>query len=98
MLAPRDIRLDRGDEALVGVLAHGFQQTIARAACALGRHQRLVHEVREEIHDVVAADFPARADRLGGLERAAAGEHREAAQQHALRRREQVMTPVERGA
>src|SRR5260221_634235 len=64
VLAPRDIRLDRGDEALVGVLAHGFQQTIARAACALGRHQRLVHEVREEIHDVVAADFPARAARL----------------------------------
>jgi hypothetical protein len=98
VLAVRGLGLARGDEPLVGVLAHGLQQSVARAPRALGRHQRLVHQVREQVHDVVAADLAARADRLGGLERAAAAERREAAQQHALRRREQRVAPVDRGA
>jgi hypothetical protein len=98
VLAPCDIRLARGDEALVSVLAHRFQQAVARATGAVGRHQRLVHEVREQVHDVVAADLASRANRLDGFDRAAAAERREPAQQHAFRRREQRVAPVERGA
>jgi hypothetical protein len=98
MLAARGILLAGGDKMLVSVLAHDLQQAVARAPGALERNQRLVHEVREQVHHVVFDRLRVRGDGLDGLQGAAAAEHREPAQQHALRRREQRVAPVERRA
>jgi len=72
----------RLDEPLGGELADGFQQPVAqRSPGRLGQDEALVHERTEQIGRVVVARA---ADRLGGVEVKALGEHRQAAQQRLL--------------
>jgi hypothetical protein len=71
------VRLAGGDQQLVRVLAHGLQQPVA-ARLAVELHERLVHEVGEEIHHRLGPDVAAPGHGLGGLQRPAAREDREA--------------------
>ena len=85
-------------QALGGVLAHRLQQPVApRAGGALVHlHQRLVDQPRQQVEHRVRGEAVARADRLGGLQRPAAGEDRQPPQQRPLRLGQQVVAPVER--
>ena len=84
-----------------GILAHGFEQPVAGGSVRFRRqHQRLVHELREEIQNVIFVylvfiSTVAGADRLGGLQGPASGEDRQAAQQGLLRRSQQVEAPID---
>jgi hypothetical protein len=91
------VRLARGDEQLVRVLPHGLEQPVA-ARVAVEFHERLVHEVREEVHDRARLHIAARGHRFGSLERPSAREDGKAPQEHALGKLEQVVAPVDRGA
>ena len=86
-------------EPLEPVLPHGLEQPIARHAVA-GLHgdERLVHERGDAVEDVLRLERLARADRLRRVEREAAEEHREPAQQHLLPLAEQPVAPFHRRA
>ena len=96
-------RLDRGplamlDEPVEAVLADGLQHPVARhRGRVIQGDERLVHELTEE-RDRVARAAPGRhGDRLDGIERRAADEHRQQSEHPALRLGQQVVAPVERG-
>ena len=79
-----------------GVLAHGFVQPIARdPADVLLHHQRLVHQRRQHVQRLAGRSLPGRTDRLGIVNGEPAGEHAQASEEHLLRRRQQVVTPVD---
>jgi hypothetical protein len=69
----------RLDEPLGGELTDGFQHPVAQHSPGrLGHHEALSHERTEQIGHV---EVVRAADRLGGVEIEALGEHRQAAQQ-----------------
>ena len=77
-------------EPFGGELADGFQQPVAQASAGrLGHHQALVHQRAEKIGDVEHLELARAADRFGGVEIEALGEHRQAAQQLLLEATEQ---------
>ena len=72
-------------QPLEPVLAHGLEQAVADLGVPLlGDHQRLVDQRAEQVEHVLALDRLAGADLLGRLEREAAGEDGQAAQQRPL--------------
>ncbi len=94
---PRGLRLSRLDQALLSVLAHGLEQTVAgiRAALALHHHQRLVDQAREQVHDL---ELVRRLARHPGrrFQRPPTREHREPPEQTLLLGRELVVAPLDR--
>ena len=74
------------DEARVAVVGHALDE------------QAVVDERGDAVEDVDAEVLAGVADGLGRLERAAAGEDREAPEQRLLGRRQQVVAPVDRAA
>jgi hypothetical protein len=83
----RGLRLPARLEALLPVAADGFEHPVP-CGPALDRahnHHRLVYEPREQIKNVALLYTVVRPDFLSRLQRPAAGEHREAAEQHPLR-------------
>ena len=91
------LELPRLDEAFERVLAHGLEQPVARHAVArLHDDERLVHQRRDAVEDVLGLERRAGADGFGGLQREAAVERGQAAQQHLLARAEQRVAPLHR--
>jgi len=82
-------------QALGCVLADGVEQAKAPAGDA---DERLVDQAREEVDDLAARDGSARTHVLRRLEREAAGEDRQAPEEHALLAGEQVVAPLDGGA
>ena len=86
-------------ESLEAVLAHRLEQVIARSGFA-GVHdeQRLVHQRRDAIQDVFGLERIADTDGFRRLEREAAGEDGEPAEQRLLAVLEEPVAPVHRAA
>jgi hypothetical protein len=91
------IGLARRGQQLQRVLANGLQQPVAFRRHIV-EHERLLHEVREQLEHIPGTHLVPRADRFGRFDGPAAGEHREPAQERALGRAEQLVAPVDRGA
>ena len=86
------------EQPLPAVLAERLEHDEARLA-VLGRplhEQAVVHERGDAVQDVDAQVLAGIADGLRGLERAASGEHRQAAKELLLGRRQQVVAPLDR--
>ncbi len=98
MRAPRHRMLAARVELLQRVLAHGLEhreaQLVRRRVDLLD--QALVDERRHPVEDRQAGVLAGIAHRLGGLEGAGAGEHREAAEQALLGVAQQLVAPVDR--
>ena len=87
------------EQALESVFAHGFEQPVVHLRrVLLNHHQRLVDERREDVYDAVALVGLERAHGLAGLQSEAAREDGQAAKEHAVLVREEVVTPVHGGA
>jgi len=86
-------------EPVARVEPHGLQQSVAALARRrLERHhERLLHQPRQHVGDRRGLERVVGADRFGGLEIEAAGEHGQAPEQRALVGLEQVVAPFERG-
>ena len=96
MALPRALLLAGLAEPAERVLADRLQQAEPRLAALVVRpDQRLRHQAREQVQHLVAGDPVAATDRLGRVERPAAGEHRQAAEQDPLPLVEQVVAPVD---
>ncbi len=87
--------LGGGVQALGRVLADGVEQAKAPAGDA---DERLVDQPREQVDDLATRDGAAGAHLLGGLQREAAREDGQAAEEHALLAGEQVVAPLDGGA
>ena len=89
----------RPEQSVAAVLPNGLEQPIPALTRGILLHhnERLVHESRQQIQDVLLLDPVVRTDLLGGFERPCAGENGEAREQDALSRREQLVTPVHGG-
>jgi hypothetical protein len=93
---PRGADLAALIESLAGVLSDRLEQLVARRARPLPHHhQGAIHEAGEQVEDLVGREPLIGADGLGGLEGPAAGEDREASEQHLLRLRQEVVAPVD---
>ena len=81
-------------QQLVGVLAHGLEQPVARPAQRglVGGDDRLVDEAREHV------DREPRRDRRRGLGVEGGHEHGQAPERRLLRGLEQVVAPLDRGS
>ena len=85
MGGPHAVHLRRV-EALLAVLADRLEQPVAGVLpVVVGHDQRSRHEPGQEVEHVVHVDDASRAHDLGGFEGEAAGEDRQACQQHLLR-------------
>ena len=83
-------------EPVGGELADGLKQPVAKGSPGrLGHHQALVHQGTEKIGDVEHLNVARAADRFGGVQVEALGEHRQAAQQRLLGAVEQRIGPVD---
>ena len=92
MAAGRFVRRVGMLEQLPRVLADRLEHRLPRLGIAGGKlHEALVHERRQSLDHVVVA-----ADRLGSLERPAAGEDRQSGEELTLLRRQELGAPVER--
>ena len=94
MAQPDGVALGGRLEALGGVLAHGVEQA---EPLTVRDDERLLDQSGKQIDDPPPGDRTIRADRLGRLEREAAGEDCEATVEDALLAGEQVVAPVDRG-
>jgi hypothetical protein len=84
--------------AFLAVLADRLQQPVAALGPGFpGHHQRTRHQARQQFEHRAGIDALPAADRLGGLQGAAAREHRQPAQQSLLGLGEQLEGPVDRG-
>ena len=84
-------------EPLARVLADHLQQPVARLAGILARHhQRLVDQMRQQVHDLLAGKAAVAADLLGSVKAEAPREHTEAPQQPGLGRLQEPVAPVQR--
>ncbi|MGI8914978.1 MAG: hypothetical protein ACR2JY_14540 [Chloroflexota bacterium] len=94
--ALRRLGLPARQEAFPGVLAQRLQQPVARGPVRLllRLRQRLVHQPRQEVLDLLARDPPPRADRLGRLQGPVPGEDRQPLQEPALRLVQEVVAPA----
>src|SRR5206468_2815242 len=83
-------------ELLHGVLADGLEEAVAGAVTALlADDERFVDQLSQQVEDLERLAGRRPADRLGGLQRPAAGEDRQAAEQRPLPFGEQVVTPID---
>ena len=81
-------------QAFAGVLADRLQHAIP-AIVEVRDDERLVDKTHQQIENLRLLDLAAGADLLGCVERPAAREHGQATEQHTLRRRKQVVAPVD---
>jgi hypothetical protein len=98
---PEPLGLAGLGEALGGVLPHRLEQVEARLAVGLlAPHQQALVAQRGDAveHLRLAAGGVGRGDGLRGVEREAAAEHRQRAEQRLLAGREQRVAPVDGGA
>jgi hypothetical protein len=85
-------------KAFLTILADGLEEAIAGLGPVfLGDHQGPGDQARKALEDQVWIDPVATTDRFGGVEGAAAGEHRQPAQEPPLRVVQQLIRPVDRG-
>ena len=78
------------------VLAHGFMQSIAGdSADVVLDHQGLVDQRSQDVQRLVGRSLAGHADRLSVVHGETAGEHAQASEKRLLRRRQQVVTPVD---
>src|SRR5437867_3321804 len=91
--------LRRAVELLDGKLTERLQQPVAGGAfLTFGLRERLIDKTSKMIQDVLARYPGVGTDRLGGLERPAASKHCQAAEDHLVDGREQVVAPRHGGA
>ena len=82
-------------EALLGVLADGFQQPVSRVrAIVFGDHETALHEFGQQPEHRPRRKWLTPADPLGGFPRASAHEHRDPGEEALLRFSQQVIGPV----
>jgi hypothetical protein len=80
------------------VVAGGHEQAVVRTAAARvhRRHQRLRGQVPHRFEDFRGRPRVAASDRASGLQREAAGKHRDPSEHRTLARRQERVAPVER--
>ena len=85
------------DQPLGGEQPDRLQQPVPqRFPGGLGHHQALVHQRPEQIRDIQHIEVTGPAHRLGRVQAEAAGEHRQARQQHPLGAGQQRIRPADR--
>ena len=85
-------------EAFLAVLADRFQQPVAGLGSVFfGHYQRPRHQAGQQLEHRIWVDTLPAADRLGGLQGAAAGEHCQPGQQPLFGLGEQLVGPVDGG-
>jgi hypothetical protein len=74
-------------QLLLAVLAQRLARTVARrlVGALVHHHQRLIHEVPQQVARIADVDPVARTDRLGRLQGEATGEHRQPVEERPLR-------------
>ena len=99
MAVARGRRLAGLGQLLLGVLADRLEQAVARlAAGAVGDDERLLDQRRDEIEDRLGLERVGGGYGLGGIEREAAREDGQPAQQRPLGLGEEVVAPVDQRA
>ena len=74
-------------QLLSPVLAYRLEQPVSCLGLFIYQDDRLLYQARQQIQNILLLDAPSGAHRLGGLQREAAGEHRQASEEgfsHAL--------------
>src|SRR5437660_909647 len=99
MSLPQRRQLATGSKAFPAILSDRLEQPVARFGRSEFRcDQRLDDELIEQLEYLLALDAIPAADVFGRLQRPAAGEHRQTAEEAALLVGQQRVAPVDRGA